>query len=257
MTLSLRHTRGFQARAYIDINGNNDPTGFYGTKASDIMAETFPDGYNMARIGRGITDFTPASSETTDTESDMLDAGFQKSNISAKSITYALTGNRYIGDPAQDFIFEKFSKLGRELETTAVIIDPDGTIRISEITITSPVAYSGAVNANSPISATLTVDGKPYVIHTDGSVECKVDTLNVAPNPVAVAVGATVQVTATPTPEYATNVAVDYSIKDTSVATVDENGKVTGVAEGTTILQVYLKSDEAVAQLVPVTVSKS
>ena len=257
MSFTTRHSRGFQAKAYIDITGNNDPSAFYGIDRADIIAEKWPDGYTMARLGRGITDLTPAASETADTENDMLDAGFQSSTVSAKALTYAFTGNRYIGDPAQDFIFDKFSKLGRELETVAVIIDPDGTIRVFKATITTPVGYSGAVNANSPVSVTLTVDGKPYIIHTDGSIECEVNSLTVAPNPVTVTVGGKTQVTATPEPSYATNNSIDWSIKDTTIATVDATGKVTGVAEGETALQVFLRSDESVAVIVPVTVSAS
>lgn len=255
--LTQRHTYGYNAKAYIDVSGNTDLSKFYGIKASDVLSETWPAGLKMARLGKGITEVTPAASETVDTESDMLDAGFQKSNVSAKAITYAFTGNSYAGDDAQDFIRDKFSKLSSELETLAVIIDPDQTIRIFKAVITTPLSWSGAVNATSPFSFTLTVDGMPYVIHNDGSVECQVTGLTLSPETVSIAVGATQQVTAALVPEYASNNTIDWSTGDNKIATVDDTGKVTGVAEGQTILQGFVKSNSSIAATLTITVTKA
>lgn len=255
MALTQRHSRGYQARAYIDVNGNVDIAKFYGSKLQDIMSEKFPEGTKMKRLGKGITDLTPAAAETVDTESDMLSAGFQSSEVSAKAITYAFTGNRYIGDPAQDYIFDKFSKLGNELKTIVVIIDPDGTVRIGAATITTPLGYSGAVNANSPVSFTLTIDGQPYVIHTDGSVECQIDSLTVSPEEPKAEVGATVQLVATIAPEYATNNAVDWSVQDETIATIGADGLLTGKTAGKTVVQVFAKSDESKVSMIPVEIT--
>lgn len=253
--LTKRHTSGYQGKAYIDVAGNTDLSKFYGIDAADIRAEKWPDGLKMARLGLGITELTPAAAETTDTEADMLDAGFQKSNVSAKAITYAFTGNTYVGDDAQDFIRSKFSKLADELKTLAVMVDPDGTIRCFKANINTPLSWSGAVNATSPFSFTLTVDGMPYTIHTDGSIECQITGLTISPETISVAVGATSQVTGALTPEYASNNALDWSVADNKVATVDATGKITGVAVGKTQLQALVKSDNSIAALVPVTVT--
>ncbi|KRO28466.1 phage tail tube protein [Lactiplantibacillus fabifermentans] len=254
MALTQRHSYGYNSKIYIDKSGNTDLEAYYGISAADILAEKFPTGTDMARLGKGITEVTPAAAETVDTESDMLDAGFQKSNVSAKAVTYAVTGNTYIGDPAQDYIRDKFTKLSGELETTAIVIDPDSTIHIFKAVITTPLAWSGAVNATSPLSFTLTVDGMPYVIHTDGSVECQVTGLTLSPESVAVAIGATQQVTAALVPEYASNNAIDWSIEDTTIATISDDGIVTGVAEGTTVLQGFVKSNSSIAATLTITV---
>lgn len=255
MAFTTRHSRGYQAKMYIDIDGNTDLTKYAGLSLTDVEGEKWPDKTNMVRLGRGITEVTPAANETVDTESDMLDAGYQKSEVSAKAITYALTGNRYIGDPAQDFIFDKFSKIGNELKTTVAILEPDGTARIGIATLTTPLGWSGAVNANSPVSVTLTIDGQPIVLHTDGTVEAKVDSVTVTPEAPTVEVGATTQLVAAIAPEYATANAVDWSIRDESIATITNDGKLTGVAAGNTMVQVFVKSDESVVDMVPVTVT--
>lgn len=255
MAFTTRHSRGYQSKIYIDIDGGTDLSLFTSLKLADIKSEKWPEGVNMVRVGRGFTDVTPAAAETVDTESDMLDAGYQKSEVSAKAITYALTGNRYIGDPAQDFIFDKFSKLGGELKTVTAIIEPDGTVRIGVTTLTSPLGWSGAVNANSPVSVTLTIDGQPYVLHTDGTTEAQVNTVMVTPEAPTVKVGETTQLVAAIDPEYATNNAVDWSTQDNKIATVTKDGKLTGVAAGKTMVQVFVKSNEAVADMIPVEVT--
>lgn len=255
MAFTTRRSRGYQAKIYIDVLGGTDIEKFTSMKLADFKKETWPDGVKMERVGRGFTDVTPAASETVDTESDLLDAGYQKSEVSAKAITYALTGNRYIGDPAQDFIFDKFSKLGGELKTTTVIIDPDGTIRVGVTTLTSPLGWSGAVNANSPVSVTLTIDGQPFVLHTDGTVEAKVDNVTITPEAPTVAVGGTVQLVAALEPEYATNNSVNWSVQDETIATITSDGKLTGVKVGKTMVQVFAKSAESVAEIVPIEVT--
>ncbi len=255
MAFTIRHSRGYQAKIYIDTLGGTDLSKFTSLKLADIKADKWPEGTNMVRVGRGFTDVTPAAAETVDTESDLLDAGYQKSEVSAKAITYALTGNRYIGDPAQDFIFDRFSKLGSELKTIVAIIEPDGTVRIGVTTLTSPLGWSGAVNANSPVSVTLTIDGQPFVLHTDGTTEAKVDTVTVSPETPSVAVGGVQQLTASIEPEYATNNAVDWSVQDESIATITSDGKLTGVKAGKTMVQVFVKSAESVADMVPVEVT--
>ena len=60
--------------------------------------------------------------------------------------------------------------------------------------------------------------------------------VTVTPETAEVSAGQTVQLAATVSPENATNKGVEWSSGDNSVATVDETGKVTGVAEGTAVI---------------------
>ena len=60
--------------------------------------------------------------------------------------------------------------------------------------------------------------------------------VTVAPAEATIEARKTVQLTATVTPENATNKSVIWSSSDTTVATVDTNGKVKGVGEGTAII---------------------
>lgn len=60
--------------------------------------------------------------------------------------------------------------------------------------------------------------------------------VTVAPKTASVKVGATVALTATVTPSNADNKAVTWSSDKTSIATVDSNGVVKGVAAGTAVI---------------------
>ncbi|WP_017446895.1 Ig-like domain-containing protein [Gayadomonas joobiniege] len=59
-----------------------------------------------------------------------------------------------------------------------------------------------------------------------------------------VAAGGTMQATATPVPFYACDYIFEWRIEDESLATVDENGLITGIKPGTTNITVTARSDE-------------
>ena len=85
---------------------------------------------------------------------------------------------------------------------------------------------------------TLTVDGGELTgnnIPPDGVVY-KVTEVKLDENSLTLDVGKSETLTATITPDNATNKAVEWKSDDTSVATVDENGKVTAVAQGSTTI---------------------
>lgn len=96
---------------------------------------------------------------------------------------------------------------------------------------------AGLVTAIAPGQTTLTA--------TVGSVsaECTitvkgidVEAIELSHSEASLGIGATLQLTATVTPENATNKSITWSSSDEAVATVDEAGLVTGVAEGETTI---------------------
>lgn len=100
------------------------------------------------------------------------------------------------------------------------------------------VTPQGLVTAVSAGTATVTVttnDGQftATVRVTVSSDVIPTREITVRPTTLSVAVGATGNVTATVLPENATNKAVNWSSSDTRIATVNANGRVTGVREGT------------------------
>ena len=71
----------------------------------------------------------------------------------------------------------------------------------------------------------------------------------------AVAAGAATQITATVTPANATNKTVTWSSSDTKIATVDANGKVTGVKAGKVTITATAKDGSGVKGTISVTVT--
>ncbi len=55
-------------------------------------------------LGQGITSITPSSSDTATKSSYWSDKGWQSTTITGKYISFAVKGDRIVGDPAQDFI---------------------------------------------------------------------------------------------------------------------------------------------------------
>ena len=78
--------------------------------------------------------------------------------------------------------------------------------------------------------------------------------LTVSPKTTTIAVGATKQASVTVVPDNATDKTVTWSSADNTIATVDNNGLITGVKEGTVSLSVT-SSDGKVVSTIAVTVS--
>ena len=83
--------------------------------------------------------------------------------------------------------------------------------------------------------ATLTVDGGTLTGNVTGDVNYKVTGVSLSPSTLNLDVGASSTLTATITPDNATDKSVTWESSDTNIATV-ENGKVTAVAQGSTTI---------------------
>ena len=82
-----------------------------------------------------------------------------------------------------------------------------------------------------------------------------VESITVNPTEIEMNVGATYSIVFTVLPEDATNTAVTFSSADESVATVNENGVVTGVAAGTTTITIAATDGSGVTGTLTVTVT--
>lgn len=78
---------------------------------------------NYVRVGKGFTNFTKASNSTIDQKFYIDEAGKGTSNKTGMQTIYSLTGNRVVGDPANDYIVSCYEKLGDDVITTAVQYD--------------------------------------------------------------------------------------------------------------------------------------
>ena len=100
--------------------------------------------------------------------------------------------------------------------------------------------YSTYNNGNFSGSTSATSSSSPREVYLFEEVEEQVAVTGVTVDPAEASVMTrnTVQLTATISPENATNKKVTWRSSDTSVATVDANGKVKGVSEGTATITV-------------------
>lgn len=114
-------------------------------------------------------------------------------------------------------------------DTTIATVNRDGMItgkKDGDITLTAKTS-DGKISATTDVKV-----GK-------GTQEVKVTGVTIAPKTMTLTVGgATRTATATISPADATNKAVTWESSDTAIITVDANGKVTPVAEGTATLTV-------------------
>ena len=78
---------------------------------------------NYVRVGKGFTNFTKASNSTIDQKFYIDEAGKGTSNKTGMQTIYSLTGDRIVGDPANDFIVSCYDKLGDDVITTAIQYD--------------------------------------------------------------------------------------------------------------------------------------
>ena len=78
---------------------------------------------NYVRVGKGFTNFTKASNSTIDQKFYIDEAGKGTSNKTGMQTIYSLTGDRVVGDPANDFIVSCYEKLGDDVITTAIQYD--------------------------------------------------------------------------------------------------------------------------------------
>ena len=86
-----------------------------------------------------------------------------------------------------------------------------------------------------------------------GTIPATAITISQADNKTEVAVGGTLQLTATPTPSYA-NSTITWTSSNTNRATVDATGKVTGVAEGSVTITAKSSDNENVSASYTLTV---
>ncbi|QLE64012.1 capsid protein [Furfurilactobacillus rossiae] len=154
MAQPLKRPENWVNKFEIDTAGGQDPL----TDAANAK---------FAKLSQGIISVTPAANETDDTQSFWEDEGFSETDGTGKRITYAFTGQRVVGDPAQDFVASKFWSMGDELRTLVRVTDQNGNTALCNATMTTIVPFGGNANARQTFSFTLSMNGKP-VLGTGG-----------------------------------------------------------------------------------------
>lgn len=163
-----------------------DTTG--GTDLTDLTTAKF------ARLGSGFTGTTFSGNETTINNTYLDDEGFGSTDVVGKRFSFAFTGVKMANDPAQAYVIGLQNKLGTDLETRFLVVDPDGNQMIGVAAISALVPNGGNANAGATLTFTVNIQGKLYHLKTpipvtedsdDDTISPKIDgvTLNTAVAP--------------------------------------------------------------------------
>ena len=145
-----------------------DTTG--GTSLTDLTDAKF------ARLGAGFTGTTFSGNETTINNTYLDDEGFGSTDVVGKRFSFAFTGVKMANDPAQEYIIGLQNKLGTDLETRFLVIDPDGNQMIGVAAISALVPNGGNSNAGATLTFTVNIQGKLF--HLENPIPVTVDDEN-------------------------------------------------------------------------------
>lgn len=150
---------------------------------------------------------------------------------------------------------------GHTSETVAYTLEPADTTE-DDVTLSVADESIAKLEGNKLVAVS---DGTTKITATSGivktsakvTVTTKVEQIALSKTEGVLTVGNSVTVTATVTPNNATNATVNWTSSDEKVATVDSNGKVTAVAAGNATIKATSESDGDVSSTYELTVNKA
>ncbi len=146
----------FVNKLFIDTNPVLDSAG-------DVDLNDVTNG-KWAWVASGINTQTPSANETSTNEAYYDGGGFTETDVTGKQIQIAVSGNRKVGDPAQDYVEGLFFKFGTAVKTRVIWIK-NSTPIISACTISNIVPAGGAANAKQTFSFNVSFDGRPKIFN--------------------------------------------------------------------------------------------
>lgn len=207
----------------------------------DITPDASP---TWAWAQRGITSCVPAAAETTEEDAYYHLLGSTETSVNDVKVSIAMTGHRMYGDPAQDFVQSRALLTGDDRKTRYRWTHPDGTVLTGECSLSGLVPGSAMGDANSKGDFSYTINFNT-VEKVPGTGDMTAMPTSVTVSDVTAQVGKSVAASATVAPAGA-NQKCHYAIEDGTIATVDEDGNVTGVKAGETVLTVKAASKPSV-----------
>lgn len=150
---------------------------------------------------------------------------------------------------------------GHTSETVAYTLEPADTTE-DDVTLSVADESIAKLEGNKLVAVS---DGTTKITATSGivktsakvTVTTKVEQIALSKTEGVLTVGNSVTVTATVTPDNATNTTINWTSSDEKVATVDSNGKVTAVAAGNATITATSESDGDVSADYALTVNKA
>lgn len=128
-------------------------------KSGKVAIEDITSG-DWARLAVGVNTITPSASETSQKLSDYASEGHSETVVTGKDITLAVSGDRYVGNPGQEYVSSMWLKMGNAVKTRCIYVVNGNAIE-SACTITAIVPTGGNANANQTFSCTINFDGIP------------------------------------------------------------------------------------------------
>lgn len=132
---------------------------------TEIYIDTTPTGSTptYAEINKGFTGFTKTNNPTVQTQQYIGDIN-ATTNITALGMQFAYSGERVVGDPANDYFAGLDGKIGNDLKTTIVRVNTweDGntaTLYNAVVAVASDGDLAGG--STQAISGTVYVNGDP------------------------------------------------------------------------------------------------
>ncbi|MFA9381680.1 MAG: phage tail tube protein [Acetanaerobacterium sp.] len=128
--------------------------------------------HTWAEIKQGFANIAEALNEVLYQASFLGDGGWGSTYVTGGQYTFTLTGKRFFGDPAQDYIFsdEVMHYFGQARETQVRITRQNGTILLWNVTLANTTNSGGDANQAADISVTVHGNGKPQIL-TGGLLE--------------------------------------------------------------------------------------
>lgn len=115
---------------------------------------------DWARLAVGVNTITPSASETSQKLSDYASEGHTETVVTGKEVTLAVSGDRYVGNPGQEYVSDMWLKMGNAVKTRCIYVVNGNAIETA-CTITAIVPTGGNANANQTFSCTINFDGIP------------------------------------------------------------------------------------------------
>lgn len=224
--------------------------------ANKIEIDVTPDGPSRtwALVAAGVSTIEPSGNEEIAQDPYYDGMGMASSDVTGGQITLTVSGHRCYGDPAQDFVASRAYQYGEARKTNFRWTQPNGDVLTGSCTLAnvSPGSELGDANAKGTFNYEIHLNGLPSF--TPGGARSMPSSVTF--EDVTVAVDGTAAISVTVEPEDSSGACI-FEVADEGVATVDAEGNVTGVSEGSTDVTAYAAAKPSVSHTGKVTVSAS
>ena len=146
----------FVNKIFLDVEPQLDDAG-------DVDLNNVTNG-KWAWVASGINSQAPSANETSTNDAYYDGGGFTETEVTGKQVQIAVSGNRKVGDPAQDYVENLFFKFGTAVKTRVIWIKNNTPI-ISACTISNIVPTGGQSNQKQTFSFNIDFNGRPKIFN--------------------------------------------------------------------------------------------